>query len=1306
MIGHATVAGCKAGARLALGGLLALWLVAATATGQYSPPPALPSLPGSGSADPADPFAPPPATPGGQLIQLPDGRHVRVAEDTDAPSPRGRPTRKPQAGDKPLTKEQQEAAAVLQKYVSVQQLPRTAAQTLRAKAERCARKPAAGKPDQAGKPDDAAKVQEFYGNVVTGDWKAIKSHLAALPKEAGSAVYTYLVVLLAKDKQAFVLPDEIPALADASPGELDEAQLTAIAQLLAQTYEKLGLPKAMLARLEQGTERLGGQDPKKRLTAARLLAGAGMVDQAFLFLPSMHEVYRADDPVLINLYASCLQAMAERSPHGGGFNQAWDLTQRVLDRPQLTDEAKADAIKRTVALVPLMPERTTSAWVKRQFPKRPDLGMAVLAEAAQRVEATFPEKSPEPRVMALAAQQRLIEALLSAGGKSDPRWLEAVGLMTLGWINEAAYTIAGSDHSNAEGPPLDAFNECDLSNPAVREKYRQALSSIRSGNEIPRLPGKVLLAFAPGDAWRKVLAPDVAWQVSRLIGKLAAEVGDRPRTFAAIRSVAGRDPAAAKELVELFLATWAGRLTDNPNASGDPFRARRYGGYSSPFSRGSYSLPPGYGNPSGYGNYAWRQNGSVPLIRARQVRNLAELAELLSAIGALTVPPPDDRVVIAALDACHSPAEVYREQDLKQVFGDLDRLQPDTTLQLVSAIRMKLAGQWRQPELQEQLGTQRTDKEQVAEVLRGYELAQRLLGPLTADDPGRADAVALQATVWFDLAEFLYGQNADLKTYTATRDRAFKAYRKAAELYAAMLPKLSAENQSAAVFCQWFQSALGASDLAHLTRQDRPDLDEIGRVSAAIRGLREPAADRHLRMFGEAITASMGELPPHLKPHFFRQALRVLGDHPAARTAGQQLKFYDDLLGEVQLGMTLDGNADVGHNQPFGVHLSIRYTNALGRESGGFVQLLQKTNSPISNREIDYPKEIERTLAEKLRQTFDIQFVRFHEPKVAGRGFGRPDWRETPLAYLVLRAKTPAVDRIPAVPIDLEFNDGVGVVLLPVSSPVVLIDARPALPAPRPVADLKVRQVLDDRRLETGAAQLEIVVTGRGLIPSLDHLLELNKRPPPGFRVVKLHDQGVEIKSLDAGDQIRPVCERRWLAELAPTPDGPPPRFEFSKACDAAMAMTYQRYSDADIIVAGPVVPLHDRLLSPRTWLPALGAAGGLALAVVLAVIVYRRVRQRDLAAVRGPCYHCPDPLTPFTLLDLLRRIHSDESLPMGDGDRSALGGTIADLQQQFFERSTEPNRKLDLAPIADRWLAAAASSRRPKHAAAKPHAA
>ena len=207
-------------------------------------------------------------------------------------------------------------------------------------------------------------------------------------------------------------------------------------------------------------------------------------------------------------------------------------------------------------------------------------------------------------------------------------------------------------------------------------------------------------------------------------------------------------------------------------------------------------------------------------------------------------------------------------------------------------------------------------------------------------------------------------------------------------------------------------------------------------------------------------------------------------------------------------------------------------------------------------------------MRETLSQAFDVQIVRFHDPKVAARGFGRPGWRKTPLAYLVLRAKTPAVDRIPAVSLDLEFNDGAGMVLLPVASQVVLIDARDALPPARPLAGLKIRQVLDDRRWAKGSAQLEIVAEARGILPALDQLLEIgagrasgvSPRSDASLRLVRTQDQGLELKSLDtAGDRICPVCERRWLLDFEPAGDVPATQFAFPKARETAAAMTYQR---------------------------------------------------------------------------------------------------------------------------------------------------
>ena len=73
-----------------------------------------------------------------------------------------------------------------------------------------------------------------------GRLAAVGSHLAKLPKDAGPLVYSHLLTLLVKGKQSIVLPDELLALADASPGEPNDEQLALLGQLLAQSRKSWG----------------------------------------------------------------------------------------------------------------------------------------------------------------------------------------------------------------------------------------------------------------------------------------------------------------------------------------------------------------------------------------------------------------------------------------------------------------------------------------------------------------------------------------------------------------------------------------------------------------------------------------------------------------------------------------------------------------------------------------------------------------------------------------------------------------------------------------------------------------------------------------------------------------------------------------------------------------------------------------------------------------------------------------------------------------------------------------------------------
>src|SRR6266540_957981 len=223
----------------------------------------------------------------------------------------------------------------------------------------------------------------------------------------------------------------------------------------------------------------------------------------------------------------------------------------------------------------------------------------------------------------------------------------------------------------------------------------------------------------------------------------------------------------------------------------------------------------------------------------------------------------------------------------------------------------------------------------------------------------------------------------------------------------------------------------------------------------------------------------------------------------------------------------------------------IRNSQALGRESGGFNRfLLNKQYSPAVQRELNYRDDLEKALRESLAQGFEVEAIRFLEPGVEPRGYGRPGWQETPLAYLVLKAREPSVDRIPPVQVDLEFQDGRGLVLLPVTSPVTLIDARDPNPPSRPVAELQVRQLLDARGEREGLLVLEVIAGGRGLIPELEEIIELEKVAGGGFAIRSLQDQGLSVESLATEEkQIEPVTRRSWRLELSAAGKEPPAPF-------------------------------------------------------------------------------------------------------------------------------------------------------------------
>ena len=148
-------------------------------------------------------------------------------------------------------------------------------------------------------------------------------------------------------------------------------------------------------------------------------------------------------------------------------------------------------------------------------------------------------------------------------------------------------------------------------------------------------------------------------------------------------------------------------------------------------------------------------------------------------------------------------------------------------------------------------------------------------------------------------------------------------------------------------------------------------------------------------------------------------------------------------------------------------------------------------------------------MREKLSQAFHVEIVRFHDPKVARgirpAGLARRRWPTWCCANAVRRSHSERLDR-PGV----QRRGGHGALAGRVAS---RVDRRPRRPSPAGTAGrAQDWQVLDDRRWDKGSAQLEVVAEARGILPTLDRLLQIGDGSLPGFRIGRVQDQGLEAE--------------------------------------------------------------------------------------------------------------------------------------------------------------------------------------------------
>lgn len=1101
--------------------------------------------------------------------------------------------------------------------------------------------------------------------VESGDWVGLGAFLKRLPTNQVSQVFQHVIQAVSQiprdgQPEMFHMMNGMPeraaaefhlrasdviGLADAKPSELDDADLNALKGLLSRAREGGVSMTGLAERLKVGTVRLGGADPRRRLKAAQLLLAAGLAAEANSLLPETDRSSGTNDLKIREIRVQSLLATPQGPRRADEISRAWTLNLGILADTAKDATAHSEALQRQLELLAEIPQPEADAWLRSLLDGDAGDALAVISSVGGRVSSRTISGSPDSRRADLVQIHRIVTMMLRSPSPGSNPWTEVIELLTGGWLREAELTRVRHRPKRPRSQAFDPYG-----NRIYNGEEDDPMMMHRMGNQAQPIPLESLIPTIPSEPWIALLSPGVQTKTRTVLADLLAKAEDDAGALGQIEALQRIDPAAAGVAADSFLANWAKLHDPNPPSQNTML----------------YQQYPGMPQPQG-----------IALTRSRQVRNLKDLAVAVNRLRKV-VPRLDPANVARAFIIAHGTAEVFRAEDVLAVIGAPEVHRPADLLPVFDAMRMRLGAPWRDPKTQQDARTRRTREEIDAQVNRGYSELTDLLARLESGHPGDPDISALRAAVLFDKAEFDYGRKVDLKTYSTQRDLAFGLFAKATDLKSSRIQAGGSFESAATVLLQWFNAALGASDLSYLTRQAEADPTQLDRIRSALLAFPEATREGVLESFGAGVNRSLETLKPELKPRYLRAASKVLGDHPSAGEIRRLVRHHEDLLGEVLLDVRIDGPAEVGHGEPFGVMIALRYTDALGREGGNFSKYLQNQQqggfypNPFGMPPVNYRDDFEKRLKATWEKGFDILSVTFNEPDAVRRSFGRSGWWEMPYAHVVAKAKDASVDRLPSLRLDLDFMDRLGAVILPIQSQVQLIDARAAKVAPRQFGGGEVVQMLDDRSAaDSGELGLEIKVTGRGLQPDVASLLDLSF---PGFRVDRKSGTPANVLRLETTENsVVPVTEQSLVLSLKPDSAGSAPSvFRFAPVRQQGLTNVLKRYVDADLVEAAPEVPMPVLRGAPplrRFRWPGLVVV----FAVSVGFPIWWFLRSR---VVRTPVierHPVPRNISPFSLFQYLKSIADDPGLDLSPELRSRLSEDLRSLQIRHFAPSPSP---------------------------------
>lgn len=991
-----------------------------------------------------------------------------------------------------------------------------------------------------------------------------------------------------------------------------------------------------------------------RRQAAWLLIYAGQLDLVESFLPSAQACEASGDNEGLNIIARLYIQKSVSENDDQLLNQAWDVIQVVIKTENVATEDKNEALLRAVALAPKLDDQIGQAWLddlfKNNLEKAKEV-LAVIGERASRGMQSQPYEA-DSRGQTLEMVKTATQSLLKQNPAQHEQWRDLLGLLAAAWLREAKLTKE-MDQSTSLGPRLQRdtygnfyYYDYEMQN----NPYRY-----RNGQMPEPVTTEKILDTIPEGEWFDAIDESLKPEISILCANLLLKVNEDERAFPYIEALVKTNKEQAQSLAEEFLRVW----TTNHDMN-----AERGNNRYSPY----------------YFSYGFNQSAeSIPLTRSKQERNLQDLTKWVQKLRELQDVEVDQELLANAFTTCHSGAEVYRFDEIETVFGPMESIDPDVLAALCDRMRTNLAGQWRMPDVQKQNQTKRGKKDIQAEVLRGYQLAGQTIDKALAKHPGNWRLLLQKACIVFDDNEY----QSVLKTrsdYSSQKNAAFEGFQKAAAAYQSQVATMKTSDYSVDVFEKWFYAMLGATDLAKVTHEQVAEVSQTALIRQAIQSLGERVSDKHLKMFANVVVTRVGMANPAVKFSFLNEGFRITGDMREVTEARRLHEYYQDLVTELELQVTVDGSDEISPEQPFGVYVQINHTPEIERESGGFGRFLQNQNSMYGMYNYgrpteDYRTKFEETARAVLNEHFEVLSVTFQRETVRSRPLpGREKWSFTPYAYLLLKSRSSEVDRLPAIRMDLDFLDTTGYVVLPIRTQELPLAYAGQVVQPRPFKDLKVTQTLDQREGKDGKLTLEIKAVCLGLAPSLEQILDLE---PTEFEIAETTDSQPMVVNFDK-DSDEPIIlsERTWDIKLTGRKDlaSKPDQFQFAVAKAGPgikiEEMSLMGFQDEDLMELQPVVTLqgnYGEAATPWATIIAIASASLLGLTVItLGAIAATRKKKTPSSVIDL------SEVTPFGLVTALeKRLQSGD---LAKSQEQELRQEIRRLEAAFFSANASPS--------------------------------